>query len=89
MKNTLKTHRILSRLTQDEVSAGTGITQSRLSRLETRPDAQLIHSITVREIEALRAFFDATDGTGTELIDAIADQTSKAVSNQNTNQNRG
>jgi len=89
MKNTLKTHRILSRLTQEQVSEGTGITQSRLSRLETRPDAQLVQSITLQEIELLRAYFDATDGTGQELTDMIADQVSRAVSNQTTNQTRG
>lgn len=89
MNNVLKTHRVLSQVTQDQTSDGTGISQARLSRLETRPNSSLVQSITVDEIERLTAFFNRTDGTGQELTDAIAEQASRAVSSQTTNQTRG
>jgi hypothetical protein len=82
MKNLLKTHRVLSQVTQDETSAGTGITQARLSRLETRPNSDLVQSITVNEIERLTAFFNAYDGTGEELRDAILNETYQTITNQ-------
>ena len=83
MNNVLKTHRVLSQVTQDQTSDGTGISQARLSRLETRPNSSLVQSITVNEIERLTAFFNAYDGTGDELRDVIFEATFREITGEN------
>lgn len=82
MNNVLKTHRVLSQVTQDQTSDGTGISQARLSRLETRSNSSLVQSITVDEIERLTAFFNRTDGTGEELRDSILQTTFREIASQ-------